>query len=75
MALHVFALVAAFGLPSCGISGMGSHGTPMKLIKLSLRDFRGFRSFDLDLAPDVTALVGVNGAGKTSILDALARLL
>ncbi|HZF47307.1 MAG TPA: AAA family ATPase [Polyangiaceae bacterium] len=47
----------------------------MKLIKLSLRDFRGFRSFDLDLAPDVTALVGVNGAGKTSILDALARLL
>lgn len=47
----------------------------MKLIKLSLRDFRGFRSLDLDLAPDVTALVGVNGAGKTSILDALARLL
>lgn len=47
----------------------------MKITKLSVRDFRGFRSLDLDLSPDVTALVGVNGAGKTSILDALALLL
>ncbi|CAN93400.1 hypothetical protein sce3241 [Sorangium cellulosum So ce56] len=47
----------------------------MKITRLSLRDFRGFRSLDLDFSPDVTALVGVNGAGKTSILDALALLL
>ncbi|WP_437993899.1 AAA family ATPase [Sorangium sp. So ce145] len=47
----------------------------MKITRLSLRDFRGFRSLDLDVSPDVTALVGVNGAGKTSILDALALLL
>lgn len=46
----------------------------MKIQKLSLRDFRGFATLDVDLAPDVTALVGVNGAGKTSILDALALL-
>ncbi|AGP36464.1 AAA family ATPase [Sorangium cellulosum] len=47
----------------------------MKITSLSLRDFRGFRSLDLDFSPDVTALVGVNGTGKTSILDALALLL
>ncbi len=47
----------------------------MKITKLCLRDFRGFTSLDLIFSPDVTALVGVNGAGKTSILDALALLL
>ena len=46
----------------------------MKITKLSLRDFRGFKSLDLDLDPNVTALVGVNGAGKTTILDAIALL-
>src|SRR5580692_5882852 len=46
----------------------------MKITKLSLRDFRGFKSLDLDFSPDVTALVGVNGAGKTSILEAIAIL-
>lgn len=46
----------------------------MKITKLSVRDYRGFEALDLALEPDVTALVGVNGAGKTSILDALALL-
>lgn len=46
----------------------------MKVHSLSVRDFRGFRNLDLDFAPDVTALVGVNGAGKTSVLDALALM-
>ncbi|EYF07278.1 AAA family ATPase [Chondromyces apiculatus] len=47
----------------------------MKLTSLSIRDYRGFKSLDLDLSSDVIALVGVNGAGKTSLLDALALLL
>lgn len=46
----------------------------MKITRLSLRDFRGFSSLDLELSPEVTALVGVNGAGKTSVLDAIALL-
>lgn len=47
----------------------------MGLTTLRLRDFRGFASLDLEFEPDVTVLVGVNGAGKTSILDAIALLL
>jgi energy-coupling factor transporter ATP-binding protein EcfA2 len=50
-------------------------GHVMKLQKVSLTDYRGFRSLELDLDPDVTVLVGVNGAGKTSILDAIAALM
>ncbi len=44
----------------------------MKILSLSLHNFRGFESLDLDFDPNVTALVGVNGAGKSSILDAIA---
>jgi len=47
----------------------------MKLSKLQLTNFRGFQSLELDLHPRVTLLGGVNGAGKSSILDALAILL
>jgi predicted ATP-binding protein involved in virulence len=47
----------------------------MRITRLTLRDYRGFANLDLDFAPGVTALVGVNGAGKTSILDAIAVLL
>lgn len=41
-----------------------------------LRDFRGFRDLDLTL-PDapVVVLTGVNGSGKSSVLDACASLL
>lgn len=44
----------------------------MKLSRLSLRDFRCFESIDIDFHPQVTVLVAPNGAGKTSILDAIA---
>jgi hypothetical protein len=60
-------------LASRSIFGIWSRCPPMKITNLSIRDFRGFRSLDLDLSSDVTALVGVNGAGKTSLLDAARR--
>lgn len=44
----------------------------MKLSRLSLRDYRCFESIDIDFHPRVTVLVAPNGAGKTSILDAIA---
>lgn len=47
----------------------------MRLHKLSLTNFRGFASLELPLDPELTVLVGVNGAGKTSILDAIAKML
>ncbi|MFO0589206.1 MAG: AAA family ATPase [Polyangiaceae bacterium] len=47
----------------------------MRIQRLTLQDYRGFAHLDLEFAPRVTALVGVNGAGKTSILDSIAVML
>ena len=47
----------------------------MKILKINLDNFRLFPSLELVFSKQVTVLVGVNGAGKTSILDALAILL
>lgn len=43
----------------------------MILERLQLTNFRGFESLDLSFEPDLTVLVGVNGCGKTSVIDAL----
>ena len=45
----------------------------MRFTRLRMKDFRGIRELDIDLEPDMTVIVGRNGAGKTSILDALAQ--
>lgn len=47
----------------------------MKLEKLRLKNFRGFKDLELNLHPDVTVVAGINGSGKTSILDAIASML
>src|SRR5690554_4131798 len=47
----------------------------MRIHHLHLQDFRGFASFDLDLHPELTLLVGRNGSGKTGILEGLAVAL
>lgn len=47
----------------------------MKLRSLHLRDFRSFADTRIQFEKDVTVLVGINGAGKTAILDALACAL
>jgi len=44
----------------------------MRAIALELQSFRGFTSTKIQFDPDISVLVGVNGAGKTSVLDALA---
>jgi predicted ATP-binding protein involved in virulence len=47
----------------------------MRLTRLTLKNFRGFAELDLTLPETTTVLVGINGAGKTSILDAIALSL
>jgi predicted ATP-binding protein involved in virulence len=45
----------------------------MRLRHLALVNFRGFEKLDLPLEEDLTVLVGINGSGKTTILEAIAR--
>ena len=47
----------------------------MRVDRLELRNFKKFAAFDLDLHRQFTLLIGENGAGKTSVLDALAVAL
>jgi predicted ATP-binding protein involved in virulence len=46
----------------------------MRIKKLTLENYRGFRELTLDLERDLTVLVGLNGSGKTSVLMALATM-
>jgi predicted ATP-binding protein involved in virulence len=47
----------------------------MKLTQLRINDFRGIREMVLDFDEQLNVLVGVNGSGKSSILDCLAICL
>jgi predicted ATP-binding protein involved in virulence len=44
----------------------------MRIDRLQIQNFRKFADLTLELHPQFTLLVGGNGSGKTSILDALA---
>jgi predicted ATP-binding protein involved in virulence len=48
---------------------------PMKITNLSLKNYRGAESLDLELDPNLNVLIGVNGAGKSTVLDAIAIML
>ena len=47
----------------------------MKIKCLTLTHFRRFTNFEMDFHPQLTVLVARNGAGKSSILDAIATAL
>ncbi len=47
----------------------------MQIKSLTLKNFRGFKDTEITFSEGLTVLVGVNGAGKSSVLDALAMLL
>jgi predicted ATP-binding protein involved in virulence len=44
----------------------------MRLKTVTLKNFRCFESLTLDLHPQLTVIVGSNGAGKTALLDGIA---
>lgn len=47
----------------------------MKVAAIALQDFRGIPNLRLDFDPHMTVIVGKNGLGKSSVLDALALML
>lgn len=47
----------------------------MKIEKLVLENFRRFVELEIEFDPSLTVIVGINGAGKTSILDGIAVLI
>ena len=47
----------------------------MKAKRIELNNFRPFKYLEIDFDDQLNVFVGVNGAGKTSILDSLAILL
>ncbi|WP_224368547.1 AAA family ATPase [Hyalangium versicolor] len=47
----------------------------MRVERLELTNFRGIRHLELEFPTQTTVLVGINGVGKSAILDALAVLL
>lgn len=46
----------------------------MPLTRLLIRDFRNIETADLALSPGFNFLVGANGSGKTSVLEAIYTL-
>jgi predicted ATP-binding protein involved in virulence len=44
----------------------------MKIDRLEIKNFKKFSDYTLDFHPQFTLLIGDNGTGKTSVLDALA---
>lgn len=47
----------------------------MRVDRLVLQDFRGIEKLEVLFPGQVTLFAGVNGSGKSSILEALAALL
>ena len=44
----------------------------MHIKKMTLENFRCFEHLDIEFPQDYAVLIGTNGAGKSSILDALS---
>jgi predicted ATP-binding protein involved in virulence len=47
----------------------------MNIKTVSIQNFKGFEQLDLSFNPRMTVLIGDNGGGKTSVLDAMSFVL
>ncbi|MEM9985868.1 MAG: AAA family ATPase, partial [Bacteroidota bacterium] len=52
---------------------MSLYPPSLQLNRLALQNYWGIKDAIIDFHPDLTVLIGRNGSGKTSILDALAK--
>ena len=59
---------------SASIAGPTARGGRTGVTRLVLTDFRNYRVARLDLDPDPVVLTGLNGAGKTNLLEAISFL-
>lgn len=57
-----------------GGSTTGGGPAAVAVVRLTLTDFRSYRSLRLDTNPSPVVLTGPNGAGKTNVLEALSFL-
>ena len=49
--------------------------TAVRIRRLTLTNFRGYRAASLDAERDLVILAGANGAGKTNLLEAISLLV
>lgn len=47
----------------------------MKFKRIQLTNFRAFKSLDLELHPQLNVIAGINGTGKTTVLEACAMFM
>ncbi|CAN1211147.1 ATPase AAA-type core domain-containing protein [Tumidithrix helvetica PCC 7403] len=47
----------------------------MRIEELHIQNFRGFKELTLKFPPNLAVLIGVNGSGKSSVLDCIALFL
>ena len=47
----------------------------MKITKVKFNNFRGISELNIDFHPQLTVISGINGAGKSSIVDGIAIML
>ena len=58
------------------IIGLSSHPQPTHAItRITLENFRNYRTLTLDVGAQPVLLVGKNGAGKTNLLEAISLLM
>ena len=53
----------------------GQGGEQMYLERISINNFKAVKSMEIEFTPGVNLLIGDNGVGKTSVLEAIAVVL
>src|SRR4029079_2270065 len=72
---HARGIGAARRAPAGAAAPRRPRGQPVRITKLTVRDFRRYREFEVPLAPGLTIVHGPNEAGKTTIQRARELVL
>ncbi|MDP2843268.1 MAG: ATP-binding protein, partial [Acetobacterium sp.] len=51
------------------------RGNTMRLTRLSISNYKGFKEFEINFDSDINVMYGVNGVGKSTIIRAITALL